>query len=148
MENEQIEVIFLDDDKLTVLDRQFVKYGDRVKYKGEQPEKAPTLEGTYTFEGWSDEEKMECVTQRLILIAKYKLEINAETKNAMFEASLENVENSNLNETMEAGKKVNEQQKALEKDPRSVTEIVNDILENGQTEIGNDIDKNKESVEK
>ncbi len=148
MENEQIEVIFLDDDKLTVLDRQFVKYGDSVKYKGKQPEKAPTLEGTYTFEGWSDEEKMECVTQRLILIAMYKLEINAETKNAMFEASLENVENSNLNETMEAGKKVNEQQKALEKDPRSVTEIVNDILENGQTEIGNDIDKNKESVEK
>lgn len=148
MENEQIEVIFLDDDKLTVLDRQFVKYGYSVKYKGEQPEKAPTLEGTYTFEGWSDEEKMECVTQRLILIAMYKLEINAETKNAMFEASLENVENSNLNETMEAGKKVNEQQKALEKDPRSVTEIVNDILENGQTEIGNDIDKNKESVEK
>ena len=74
MENEQIEVIFLDDDKLTVLDRQFVKYGDSVKYKGEQPEKAPTLEGTYTFEGWSDEEKMECDTKRLILIAMYKIE--------------------------------------------------------------------------
>ena len=148
MENEQLEVVFLDDDKLTVLDRQFVKYGESVKYKGEKPEKAPTLEGTYTFEGWSDEEKLECVTQRLILVAMYKLEINAETKDAMFEASLENAKNANLNETMEAGKKVNEQQIALEKDPRSITEIVNDILKNGQTEVGMDIDKSKDNVEK
>ena len=78
----------------------------------------------------------------------YKLEINAETKDAMFEASLENAENANLNETMEAGKKVNEQQIALEKDPRSITEIVNDILKNGQTEVGMDIDKSKDNVEK
>ena len=74
MENEQIEVIFLDDDKLTVLDRQFVKYGDSVKYKGEQPEKAPTLEGTYTFEGWSDEEKMECVTKIIDLLLVKQVE--------------------------------------------------------------------------
>ena len=66
----------------------------------------------------------------------------------MYEASLENAENSKLNETMEAGQKVSAQQKALEKDPRSVTEIVNDILENGQTEIGENLDKDKDNFEK
>ena len=63
-------------------------------------------------------------------------------------ASLENAENSNLNDTIEAGKKVSEQQKALEKDSRSVEEIVNDILENGQTEIGENLDKDKDNFEK
>ena len=41
-----------------------------------------------------------------------------------------------------------EQQKALEKDSRSVEEIVNDILENGQTEIGENLDKDKDNFEK
>lgn len=148
MEKEQIEVIFLDDDKLTILDRQFVEYGRSTKYKGKLPEKPASLEGKYTFIGWTNEEKLDCITQRLILVAKYNLEVNSEIKDAMYEASLENAENSKLNETMEAGQKVSAQQKALEKDPRSVTEIVNDILENGQTEIGENLDKDKDNFEK
>ena len=148
MEKEQIEVIFLDDDKLTILDRQFVEYGSSTKYKGKLPEKPASLEVKYTFVGWTNEEKLECITQRLILVAKYNLEVNSEIKDAMYEASLENAENSKLNETMEAGQKVSAQQKALEKDPRSVTEIVNDILENGQTEIGENLDKDKDNFEK
>ena len=148
MEKEQLEIIFLDDDKITILDRQFVEYGKKAKYKGNIPEKAPTLEGKYTFIGWSEEEKLENVTERLILVAKYSFEINSEIKDAMYEASLENVENSNLNETIEAGQKVSEQQKALEKDSRSMEQIVNDILENGETELGENLDKDKESFEK
>ena len=148
MEKEQIEVIFLDDDKLTILDRHFVDYGRSTKYKGKLPEKPATLEGKYTFVGWTNEEKLDCITQRLILVAKYNLEVNSEIKDAMYEASLENAENSNLNDTIEAGKKVSEQQKALEKDSRSVEEIVNDILENGQTEIGENLDKDKDNFEK
>lgn len=148
MENEIIEVIFIDSDKKTVLDRQMVIYGSKVTYKGETPTKEPTLEGTYTFEGWVNEEKLECVTEKLTLIAKYKLEVSAANKDAMYNASLENAQNAKLNDTIEAGKKVNEQQKAIEKDSRSIEEIVNDILENGETEVGDNINKDKDNFEK
>jgi hypothetical protein len=141
MEEEFVEVIFLDSDRISVLDTQIVKNGSKVEYKGKKPTKEPTLEGTYTFSGWINEEKLECVTEKLILIAKYDLEVSAENKDAMYNASLENAENSNLNETIEAGKKVSDQQNAIEKDSRNIEEIVNDILENGQTEIGENIDK-------
>ena len=71
---EQYEVIFLYDDKITVLDRQMVNEGEKVTYKGETPTKEPTNMMTYTFTGWVGEEKMESVTERLILIAKYSAE--------------------------------------------------------------------------
>jgi hypothetical protein len=146
MENELVEVIFLDSDRISELDKQLVKVGSKVEYKGKTPTKEPTLEGIYTFAGWINEEKLECVTEKLILIAKYNLEVSEANKDAMYNASLENAENSNLNDTIEAGKKVGEQQKAIEKDSRSMEEIINDILENGKTEIGEDI--NKDNFEK
>ena len=58
----------------------------------------------------------------------------------------ENAEKTNLNATVEAGQKVSEQQKALEKDSRSTEEIVNDVLENGKTEIGQEV--NKDNIER
>ena len=64
----------------------------------------------------------------------------------MLQASLENAEKTNLNATIEAGQKVNEQQKALEKDSRTAEEIVNEVLENGKAEIGNEV--NKDNVER
>lgn len=145
---EQYEVIFLDDDKITVLDRQMVIEGEKVEYKGKTPTKEPTNMTTYTFSGWIGEEKMESVKERLILIAKYSAEtvVNSKDEAAMLEASLENAENTNLNATIEAGQKVTEQQKALEKDSRSAEEIVNEVLENGKAEIG--IEANKDNVER
>lgn len=145
---EQYEVIFLDDDKITVLDRQMVIEGEKVEYKGKTPTKEPTNMMTYTFSGWIGEEKMESVKERLILIAKYSAEtvVNSKDEAAMLEASLENAENTNLNATIEAGQKVTEQQKALEKDSRTAEEIVNEVLENGKTEIG--IEANKDNVER
>ena len=59
----------------------------------------------------------------------------------MLEASLQNAENTNLNATIEAGQKANAQLKALEKDTRTAEQIVNEVLENGKTEIGQDINK-------
>lgn len=145
---EQYEVIFLDDDKITVLDRQMVIDGEKVEYKGKTPTKEPTNMMTYTFSGWIGEEKMESVKERLILIAKYSSEtvVNSKDEAAMLEASLENAENTNLNATIEAGQKVTEQQKALEKDSRTAEEIVNEVLENGKAEIG--IEANKDNVER
>ena len=145
---EQFEVIFLDDDRVTVLDRQMVVSGEPVKYKGETPTKEPTNQMTYTFIGWIDEEKMKCVTERLILVAKYAAEsvTNSKEEAALLAASLLNAQETNLNATIEAGKKVSEQQRALEKDSRTAEQIVKDVLENGKTEIGQDV--NKDNVER
>ena len=145
---EQFEVIFLDDDRVTVLDRQLVKCGEKVEYKGKSPFKEPTNQVTYTFMGWTDEEKMECVTERLILIARYASEIltNSKDESALLAASLINAQETNLNATIEAGRKVSEQQKALEKDSRTAEQIVKDVLENGKTEIGQEV--NKDNIER
>lgn len=145
---EQYEVIFLDDDKITVLDRQMVEEGKKVTYKGETPTKAPTNLMTYTFAGWIGEEKMEAVTERLILIAKYSAEtvVTSKDESALLAASLENAKSTNLNATIEVGQKVSEQQKALEKDSRTAEEIVNEVLENGKAEIGQEV--NKDNVER
>ena len=145
---EQFEVTFLDDDKLTVLQKQTVNAGEKVIYKGETPTKAPTNMMKYTFIGWLGKEKMESVTENLILIAEYAAETvsNVKFENALLEASLENAQIANLSNTVAAGQKVNEQQKALEKDSRSPEQIVNEVLENGKVEVG--IEANKDNIER
>lgn len=145
---EQYEVIFLDDDKVTVLDRQMVNEGEKVTYKGQTPTKEPTNMMTYTFSGWIGEEKMEAVTEKLVLVAKYTAETvtNSKDEAALLAASLENAQNTNLSATVEAGQKVSEQQKALEKDSRSAEEIVNEVLENGKAEVG--LEANKDNIER
>ena len=145
---EQYEVIFLDDDKITILDRQFVNEGEKVTYKGQTPTKEPTNMMTYTFSGWVGEEKMEAVTEKLVLIAKYVAETvtNSKDEAALLAASLENAQNTNLSATVEAGQKVSEQQKALEKDSRTAEEIVNEVLENGKAEVG--LEANKDSIDR
>ena len=145
---EQFEVNFLDDDRVTVLDRQVVEAGKPVKYKGEPPTKAPTNMMTYTFVGWFGKEKMEAVNENLILIAEYAAETvtNTKVENALIAASLENAQNTNLSATVEAGQKVSEQQKALAKDSRTAEQIVNEVLENGKAEIG--VEANKDNVER
>lgn len=145
---EEFEVIFLDDDRRTILDRQMVEKGMQVKYNGKLPEKEATNAMTYTFIGWIGEEKMASVQERLVLVAKYSAETISATKdeNALLQASLENAENTNLNATIEAGQKVSEQQKALAKDTRTAEQIVNDVLENGKTEIGQEA--NKDNIER
>ena len=145
---EQFEVIFLDDDRLTVLDQQFVEVGKAVKYKGKTPAKEPVNGVSYTFTGWVGEEKMESVNEKLVLVAKYAAETATANKDeaALLQASLENAEKTNLNATIEAGQKVSEQQKALAKDSRTAEEIVNEVMENGKAEIGNEV--NKDNVER
>ena len=51
MAEETFEVIFLDDDRVTVLDKQVVLAGHSCKYQGQPPTKAPTATETYTFVG-------------------------------------------------------------------------------------------------
>lgn len=133
---EEYEVIFLDDDRNTVLDTQRVGHGEKAIYKGAKPVKEPTEKEKYTFVGWENEEKLESVTERLILVAKYSVEVNVETKDAFYDASLQNAEQANLAAVVESGKKLSDQQKAFEKDSRTAEQIVADIVANGKTEVG------------
>lgn len=140
---EQYEVIFYDEDEKTILDKQLVNKGDAVKYKGELPTKAPVNQISYTFIGWIGQEKMDEVTENLVLIAKYATETNTnKSQESLLKASLENARNANIKSTMMAGQKVSTQQKAFEKETRSPEEIVSDILKNGKTEIGQEVNKN------
>lgn len=142
----EFEVIFLMDDKVTVLETKMVPKGAKAIYTGKEPEKEATLEGKYIFDGWENAEQLESVTGKVVCIAKFRLEANANQQDAMYQLSQENAEATNLNDALAAGQKVAEQEKALEQDPRSVSEIVNDIKENGKTEIGAEL--NKDNIEK
>ena len=113
----------------------------RDRYKGKKPAKAPTEKETYAFDGWENEEMLECVTEKLVLVAKYTVTVNVATKDAFYEASQQNAEQANLAAVLDSGKKVSEQQRALEKDPRTAEQIVADIVENGKTEIGPEINR-------
>lgn len=134
---EKIEVIFYDDDEKTVLDRQLVDSGSKVVYNGPEPFKAPENQIEYKFIGWVGEENLESVTENIVLVAKYEIQTPVSSyESALIKASLENARNANLSATIEAGQKVIDQQKAIEKDSRSPKEIVSDVLKNGKTELG------------
>ena len=59
----------------------------------------------------------------------------------MYEVSLQNAENTNYNVVVEAGQKAISHEKAVEKDSRTAEQIVDDILVNGQTEVGQEMSK-------
>ncbi len=144
---DKVEVIFYDDDEKTVLDRQLVNVGDKVVYSGPEPFKAATNIESFKFVGWTGEEKLEKVEDNLVLVAKYESSNPASNRESAFlKASLENAKKTNLNATVEAGQKVSEQQKALEKDSRTAEEIVSEIVANGKTEIG--VEQDKDNIEK
>lgn len=140
---EQLEVVFVDDDEQTILDRQKVNKGEKVKYKGKKPEKAPIKSVNYIFVGWENEEKLDSVEENLILVAKYEPELLTEQKmeEALYEATLKSAEEAKLNSTIDAGNKVASQQVAIKDDKRSVKEIVQDVLKSGKTEVGIEINK-------
>ena len=134
-DTKEYSVVFYMDDAKTILDQQKVEKGATCKYQGKPPFKPDTLDGRYIFEGWSNEDLLECVERNIECIAKFRLEAKSNepistefTEGVALEAELDS--------TLEAGKKIQEQQKALEQDPRSTEEIINDIKENGKTEIG------------
>ena len=136
MNDNEFEIIFLMDDNETELYRQTAKFGDSVVYKGPTPEKEATVDGKYIFDGWTNDKELNNVTSNVTCVAKFRYETKINIETVMYQLTENVAENANLNDTLEAGKKVSAQQRALEKDPRSVEQIVSDIKENGQTEIG------------
>ena len=139
---EQFEVIFLDDDELTVLDKQLVNKGAHVTYNGKAPEKDLINGIKYVFIGWTNEELLESVEQNVTVIAKYVEEGTEQNiEDSLFNATLETAKKTDLNATIHAGNKLTSQKEALEKDSRSPEEIVEEVLKKGEIEIGSEIEK-------
>lgn len=142
---EDFDVIFLDDDKKTVLASIKVEYGERAVYPNGTPTKEAIQGVKYNFIGWEGQEKLEVVTGNTVVIAKYAAETDSKSnEQAMLDASLQNAENTNYNVVVEAGQKAVSQEKAVEMDARSAEEIVSDIMENGKTEVGQEMNKDME----
>lgn len=133
---EQFEVIFYDEDKTTILDKQTVNKNEKVTYKGKTPAKEIENGVEYVFDGWIGEEKLEDVQENLTLVAKYKEETSKNIlEDALYNATLETAKSTDINATVSASQKISNQIKMLEKDSRSAEEIVNAILKDGKAEI-------------
>ena len=116
---EEFDVIFLDDDKKTVLANIKVEYGESATFPGKTPTKEPVAGVKYTFAGWVGQEKLAVVTSQVVVYAKYTAETTVATNEDLYNASLENAEATNYNAVAEAGQKAVSQQKAIEKDSRT-----------------------------
>ena len=142
---EEFDVIFLDDDKKTVLANYKVEYGESVKYAGKTPTKEPINGIKYNFVGWVGEEKLVSIVENTVVYAKYEEETNMVSNEvALLQASLNNAEQMNYNVIVEASKKAISQEQAIAKDPRTAEQIVSDIIKNGKTEVGQNIDRDFE----
>lgn len=142
---DNFNVIFLDDDKKTVLATIKVEYGEKAVYPNGTPTKEAIQGVKYNFIGWEGQEKLEVVTADTVVVAKYAAETDTKSnEQAMLDASLQNAENTNYNVVVEAGQKAVSQEKAVEMDARSAEEIVSDIMENGKTEVGQEMNKDME----
>ena len=138
----KIEVVFLDDDEITVLEKQEVNFGEFVKYQGKIPEKEVINGVKYVFQGWTNEEKLEHVEENLILIAKYAEESEVPNiEDALFNATLESTKKTSYNATISAGNKISEQKRAIEKDGRDPSEIVSQVVKDGKIELGQENSK-------
>lgn len=130
--SEKFTVIFYDDDRKTILDKQEVSRGSSVKYSGKMPVKAEENGIKYEFVGWDTTGNIDCVTENIELFAKYE----AGKIDAFFELSEANAELANLNEIMQAGQKVSGAEKAT----RDLTaeqkrNLVNEIKEKGSVDL-------------
>ena len=114
---DEFKVIFLDDDKKTILAEVQVEYGEKAVYPNETPTK-DTIQGVkYYFIGWEGQEKLEVVTADTTVIAKYAAETDTKSnEQALYDASLQNAENTNYSVVAEAGQKAVSQEKAVEKE--------------------------------
>ena len=89
---EEFDVIFLDDDKKTVLANIKVEYGESATFPGKTPTKEPVAGVKYTFAGWVGQEKLAVVTSQVVVYAKYTAETTVATNEDLYNASLENAE--------------------------------------------------------
>lgn len=135
-------VTFYDEDRKTVLNKQEVAKGQSVKYKGKTPEKPAENGIEYTFVGWEMTGNITMVMEDIKLFAKYE---ESSKVNGMFELSEINAENAQLNEVMDAGKKVSQAEKATRNlSLEQKKDLVNEVKEKGSVDLENEIEAERD----
>ena len=101
--NEKFTVIFYNEDRKMMLEKQDVNKGDCVKYQGKLPEKPAENGIEYTFIGWETTDgDMTNVVQDMEIFAKYE---ETAKINSMFELTQLNAQNAKLDNVMRGGTK-------------------------------------------
>ena len=145
--SEQFSVIFYDDDRKTILDKQEVNKGESAKYQGKTPEKPAENGIQYTFVGWETTGNITMVMENIEAYARYEEDskIALQDQKSMFELSESNAENANLNEVMEAGQKVSMAEKATrDMSLEQKKDLVNEVLEKGSVDLGKEAENERD----
>lgn len=145
--SQKYTVTFYDEDRKTVLDQQEVEKGTSVKYQGKTPEK-PAINGIeYTFVGWEMTGNIEMVMEDINLFAKYEesSKMASKKEDVMFDLSEANAENTKLDDVMQAGKKVNE----IEKATRNLSleqkkDLVNEVKDKGSVNLDKEVEAERD----
>lgn len=134
---ERFTVIFFDDDKKTILEKQEVEKGSKVFYTGEKPSKHDENGISFEFVGWELEEigDLNNVTQDMKLYAKYE----SSKKNEITLGSIDSsTEMQNYNDVLNSGKKLEQVERALKDMSLEEKNALKDqIMENGYVELDN-----------
>ena len=140
-------VIFYDDDRKTILDKQEVEKGASVKYLGKTPEK-PAENGTqYTFVGWEMTGNITMVMEDINLFAKYEesSKVSSKEENAMLDLTEKNAEVAKLNEVMQAGNKVTQAEKATRNlSLEQKKDLVNEVIETGSVDLDKQVENERD----
>lgn len=145
--DEQFTVIFYDEDRKTILDKQEVGKGESVKYQGKTPEKPLENGIQYTFIGWETTGNMKCVMENMEIYAKYEEDSKniSQDEKLMFEMSEKNAENANLNEVMESGQKLSGAEKATrDMSLEQKRDLVSEVMEKGSVDLGREAENERD----
>ncbi len=145
--DEQFTVIFYDEDRKTILDKQEVGKGENVKYQGKTPEKSLENGIQYTFIGWETTGNMKCVMENMEIYAKYEEDSKniSQDEKLMFEMSEKNAENANLNEVMESGQKLSGAEKATrDMSLEQKRDLVSEVMEKGSVDLGREAENERD----
>lgn len=145
--SERLTVIFYDEDRKSILDKQEVIKGESVKYQGKTPEKPAENGIQYIFVGWETTGNMKCVMENMEVYAKYEEDskMASQEEKSMLELSEINAENANLNEVMEAGQKVSQAEKATrDMSLEQKKDLVNEVMEKGSVDLGRETENERD----
>lgn len=141
--NDKLTVIFYDEDRKTILDKQEVEAGENVSYQGKIPEKPAENGIEYIFVGWETKGRLVNIEENVELFARY--EDSSKLSKAMMELSEQNAEAANLNEVMRAGQKVNEAEKATRNlSIEQKKELVAEVKDKGSVNLDKEVENERD----
>lgn len=140
--SQKFVVTFYDEDRKTILDKQEVNKGESVKYQGKTLEKPAENGINYIFIGWETTGNISMVMENIDLFAKYEESSKMTSKeDVMFDLSESNAESAKLDDVMQAGKKINEVEKATRNlSLEQKRDLVNEVKDKGSVNLDKEIE--------